>query len=1615
MTQRLPTSTRRTRIHASTLLAGLLLCAPLRAGEGEILFLNGFEGTGNVPQFVPVDDQAAVAERTVALDIDTAEPTNQAGLTFSLDAAPAGMTIATGTGELTWTPSRNQLGLHPVTVRVEDLAGFANTLIFSIEVVDPNAAPSIMPIADSTVAVGALLSLTVVANDPDSAAAPLLTLEQAPAAVSLDPVGGQLEWLTAPGDEGSYPVRIRATDADNRFTETTFTVTVTDRFAPVLDDLADRGAAPGVPVQIQPIASDADPGDVLRWSLPQRPPGMGIDPDLGTIRWTPTRLQLGPHPVTVRVTDAIGLADESGFTIDVDLNRPPVAVDDEGYRAERGDTLTIDAPGILANDLDPNSDPLTTLLVEGPERGTLTLRGDGGFDYTPDVPVGTIGFVEKFSYDNPGGANSWVPLIGDLDGDGDADLVVCDCIDTFADRIVALDGDSGAELWAFRFSSREVDESAQPALADIDLDGFPELLVLGGNADTSPPAVLQLYAFDHDGGLKWISDPLPRTFYRDGVRSSNSQLDAAAITVADLDQDGVPEIIAAPDFGPAGYHVWDNEGRTLQTVHEPGTLVADSARTRVAIVDLDLDGDPEIVVGNAAWSHDGQLLWKRTDNFTNLQSSDFPVVANLDDDPYPELVRTRGGGSLPDARGNVVALNHDGTTLWEVAGPFGFNTAPLTVADVNADGYADVMYPNHASADRFEVLDGLELFENWDDQDLDRPDYVLWSKAVDTRSTGATVIDLDRDGFVEVVFVDWDADFHVWDGRDGTERLFFETDIPRPYDYTVPVFADIDADGAAEMIINGGFDFGVNAVVAVWESPADDWPPMRSVWNEYRYRVTNVEDDLTIPERERAHWLLPGLNQALINQRLPDERPEDQDAFRYRASDGEFQSNVATVSIEVLPPNTPPRILSTPPTLASPGFEYVYNLLAVDADVGEVLSFAIGEGPTGMTVDAEGRLNWTPAAGDLGMNPVVVGVTDSVGVTAWQNFTIDVVGAVPVPDLIGSSEASALAALESASLRAEPLRDTFSDAVAAGLVAAQSPPPGTTVAAGSRIAVDVSRGPVPVSVPRMVGLAVDDAIAEAGSAGLGVAPLVWVNDPSVPRGVVLLQDPPPSAAVPPGSDVGLTVSGGPRAVIAIDPPLVPAGASATVSVEVFEVDGTLIDPQPAVSLALHVDPADLFGTAPTLTGNALQTAADSQGTFAVEASFTTRGAESVVAPVAVLPPISDGPGGTVYTEFTQQQADFLPLIEALIEAVEGGDAAAIEALDLALGELEQDIDLRRLRTLTAVAPEGGVPPTPAQAAAGGLDSGPDDNAYRTASLELVTLLDAADRLVREGNVPDAVLNQLNQELAATASAVATLDGSDIAVLDALPQITALLGTFAPRTLAADIHAVRQALRDAGIVTADGRARAARFTLPGILVASRIRQTVISDVYLPYLGEVARMLGAVVAADLLQPFVNGGSIVGIVTGGSLAIHVFEIPNSVVEGFGFDPTLSPNNAVVMVGPDLLDAVQSAASGLPGASDFRDVNAVFDAVQTQLDNAENLEQAWKDANSTPMGVLRGCILDGTPGCRQLVYPDGFASVYGTDGGLSLPGPVLMLVRNLESGNTALFIANFVPTRNE
>lgn len=69
-------------------------------------------------------------------------------------------------------------------------------------------------------------------------------------------------------------------------------------------------------------------------------------------------------------------------------NRAPEAVDDdfgEGYAGAN----------VLANDSDPDGDPLSASLQSGTSNGTLTLNSDGSFDYTPDI--GYSG-PESFTY-----------------------------------------------------------------------------------------------------------------------------------------------------------------------------------------------------------------------------------------------------------------------------------------------------------------------------------------------------------------------------------------------------------------------------------------------------------------------------------------------------------------------------------------------------------------------------------------------------------------------------------------------------------------------------------------------------------------------------------------------------------------------------------------------------------------------------------------------------------------------------------------------------------------------------------------------------------------------------------------------------------------------------------------------------------------------------------------------------------------------------------------------------------------------------------------------------------------------------------------------------------------
>lgn len=77
--------------------------------------------------------------------------------------------------------------------------------------------------------------------------------------------------------------------------------------------------------------------------------------------------------------DHVNVTDTDSSTI-----TPPLAVADS-YNVTQDTPLTVNLPGVLANDSDAESVPLTAVLVTPPNHGDLTLNTDGSFNYIPNT------------------------------------------------------------------------------------------------------------------------------------------------------------------------------------------------------------------------------------------------------------------------------------------------------------------------------------------------------------------------------------------------------------------------------------------------------------------------------------------------------------------------------------------------------------------------------------------------------------------------------------------------------------------------------------------------------------------------------------------------------------------------------------------------------------------------------------------------------------------------------------------------------------------------------------------------------------------------------------------------------------------------------------------------------------------------------------------------------------------------------------------------------------------------------------------------------------------------------------------------------------------------------
>lgn len=128
-----------------------------------------------------------------------------------------------------------------------------------------------------------------------------------------------------------------------------------------------------------------------------------------------------------------------------------------------------------------------------------------------------------------------------------------------------------------------------------------------------------------------------------------------------------------------------------------------------------------------------------------------------------------------------------------------------------------------------------------------------------------------------------------------------------------------------------------------------------------------------------------------------------------------------------------------------------------------------------------------------------------------------------VPDVVGRSESQAVADLTEAGFEAE-VTQAFSERKA-GLVVAQEPKAGATLKEGSTVALTVSKGGKPVSVPDVVGTTSSQATATLRDAGLEVNVVGVPSDQ--PSGTVVAQSPAAGKQAKTGSTVRLNVAQAP--------------------------------------------------------------------------------------------------------------------------------------------------------------------------------------------------------------------------------------------------------------------------------------------------------------------------------------------------------------------------------------------------------------------------------------------------------------------------------------------------------
>jgi hypothetical protein len=400
-----------------------------------------------------------------------------------------------------------------------------------------------------------------------------------------------------------------------------------------------------------------------------------------------------------------------------------------------------------------------------------------------------------------GGMELCKPSFVDIDTDGDFDVCVGGKNGML--RLFYNEGNSHDPRWEFAtvIYDSSMGERSFPAFADIDHDNDLDLFV--GNREG------KICFFRNDGTPNSTSWVLISEYYE--------LIDVGSESIpilVDIDADFDLDLFVGKDNGRLSFYrnIGDGETPMWELVSDYYDSIDVGSKSTPAFADLDADGDLDLLMGEEQGNID---YFKNTGDKTEPQweliTGDYnaidmgrcssPALVDIDSDSDLDLFIGQGEGKIFYFRndGSVFLPSWSGITQNYLFVDVGTHSAPALV-DIDADGDFDLFVGEEQGNVNFYNNQGTLRISSWNKA----TDSYFAIEADDFSSPTFADIDADGDADMFIGRKDGKLDFYE---NIGTDQSALWNWIPGRYDfidvggYASPAFADIDDDEDLDLFV----------------------------------------------------------------------------------------------------------------------------------------------------------------------------------------------------------------------------------------------------------------------------------------------------------------------------------------------------------------------------------------------------------------------------------------------------------------------------------------------------------------------------------------------------------------------------------------------------------------------------------------------------------------------------------------------------------------------------------------------------------------------------------------------------------------------------------------------